>query len=58
MSPRFQFGFKKWMALAVFITIPVGVLLADRLNSRQKGGAIATWLLIGVVELVKYLKSK
>lgn len=58
MSPRLRFGFKKWLSLAVFFAIPVAVLLAGRLNSRQKSGAIATWVLIRAVELVKYLKRK
>lgn len=38
--------------------IPAVVLLIDRLNPRQKFGAIAAWLLIGIIVLAKNLRSK
>lgn len=58
MPRQFQFSLKWWLSIAGFFAIPVAVLLTDRLNSRQKIGAIATCLLIGVLELAKYLRSK
>ena len=58
MSQRFQFKLNKALPIAGYWAVPFAVLLFDRLNSHRKCGALATWFLIGIVELAKYLRNK
>jgi len=58
MPRGLQFNLSALLSIVGFVGILIAVFVTESLNPRQRWGAIATGLLIGAIEFVKWIKKK